>query len=262
MWVRVDGCRHILVPLPSTLHPFPAPLVLATYNENPQRRTFVPSSFSTFAKSPSLSPLQLSFTVPTQPTIPFTTTMSFARTSTQALRLRAAPAVRSNLRTRGTGYRFNSSNAGPNAQANMHPAVAGAAAGAGAAVLIGYGAYKYTVSLATRLAWVYCRRWFWLVADFTFLHLFCLPLSELCYAISNLLDSRRVSTRPSRPTPPPSPTSTALPTSSSRPPPSPTRLSRPSGARLTTMPLLSPVDEGTWTLLSRTLTLSGRSTAR
>lgn len=70
--------------------------------------------------------------------------MSFARTSTQALRLRAAPAVRSNLRTRGTGYRFNSSNAGPNAQANMHPAVAGAAAGAGAAVLIGYGAYKYT----------------------------------------------------------------------------------------------------------------------
>lgn len=36
----------------------------------------------------------------------------------------------------------------------MHPAVAGAAAGAGAAVLIGYGAYKYTVSLAARLAWV------------------------------------------------------------------------------------------------------------
>jgi hypothetical protein len=107
----------------------------------------------------SLFFLQLSFTLIAQlatlrlsnPTIPFTT-MSFARTSTQALRLRAAPAVRSNLRTRGTGYRFNSSNAGPNAQANMHPAVAGAAAGAGAAVLIGYGAYKYTVSLAARLA--------------------------------------------------------------------------------------------------------------
>jgi hypothetical protein len=70
VWVRVDGCRHILVPLPSTLHPFPALLVLATYNENPPRRTFVPSSFSTFAKSPSLSPLQLSFTVPLNPQSP------------------------------------------------------------------------------------------------------------------------------------------------------------------------------------------------
>ena len=84
--------------------------------------------------------------------------MSFARTSTQALRLRAAPTVRSNLRTRGTGYRFNSSNAGPNAQANMHPAVAGAAAGAGAAVLIGYGAYKYTVSLDLLAAMVLAGR--------------------------------------------------------------------------------------------------------
>jgi hypothetical protein len=70
--------------------------------------------------------------------------MSLARSSAQTLR-RTAPTLRT-VRPRGTGYRFNSTNAGPNAQAGAHPAVTGAAAGAAAAVLVGYGAYKYTVS--------------------------------------------------------------------------------------------------------------------
>jgi hypothetical protein len=155
---EMGGCRHFLVPPPS-LHSLRRGL---TYNENHDDDVRSPRAQLLLN---SLFFLQLSFTLIAQlatlrtsnPTIPFTT-MSFARTSTQALRLRAAPAVRSNLRTRGTGYRFNSSNAGPNAQANMHPAVAGAAAGAGAAVLIGYGAYKYTVSLDLLAAMVLTGR--------------------------------------------------------------------------------------------------------
>jgi hypothetical protein len=79
--------------------------------------------------------------------------MSVARTTTQALRTRVAPtaAARSSLRTRG-GYRFNSTQSGgPNVNAGAHPAVTGAAAGAAAALLVGYGAYKYSVSFGAGL---------------------------------------------------------------------------------------------------------------
>lgn len=98
----------------------------------------------------SIQPKLCSSNTPLVPLFnPFNTqpTMSVARTTTQALRTRVAPtAARSSLRTRGTGYRFNSSQSGPNVNAGAHPAVTGAAAGAAAALLVGYGAYKYTVS--------------------------------------------------------------------------------------------------------------------
>lgn len=72
--------------------------------------------------------------------------MSFARTSAQTLRLRAAPVARSTVRTRGIRLNSTTAGSGSGPSAGGNPAVAGALAGAGAAIVIGYGAYKYTVS--------------------------------------------------------------------------------------------------------------------